>query len=257
MFTLFWSLYANASDGVVEKIWKDKADALRPVVVETAKGPVTVRRGWTFSSKEESGLLMLPYLDDKLVRQIIRNNQAARTNYSADNKIPGLFSPTHIPVASNDEAVGYEGRLGVQNAGTETIPREDIVTPSAAAPVILMDQAVGSAWLLNMLKGPKMQGPFGALDAANTKGTEIAPLHTWVGMMTTVLSLTGGISDLVRARLKADKKYDRFKTLIQDLYKGAFSEPLKGTNVSLALPTSSIPKAMRDFIPPCQNCAGH
>lgn len=52
-------------------------------------GPITVQRGWWFSSHEQWKFLELPYLDVPISKRVFINGEKVRTINSNAKKIPG------------------------------------------------------------------------------------------------------------------------------------------------------------------------
>lgn len=97
-----------------------------------------------------------------------------------------------------------------------------------------MDKSVGLAWWWNMVQGKKMQSkislcprqlpagseilinivdPYGSTESTRVDGKLVSALVTWDSKVTTVVSLLGGVGDLVRTKLKADGIYNDFITI--------------------------------------------
>lgn len=52
--------------------------------------------------------------------------------------------------------------------------------------------------------------PYGSTESARVDGKLVSALVTWDSKITTVVSMLGGVSDLVRQKMKADGIYDEF-----------------------------------------------
>jgi len=253
----FMTLFSRLSNSEVDEIWKLKRAYLEPVIYQTPKGEITIQKGHWLSSHEQWKYLILPYRDIPLAREIFVNTEIARTWYSAQNKIPGLFASVHGVVTYNS-APPYIGALGIQKLAREQVSRSDIVTPYAAFSVILAEivkkgmlagpPAIGLAWLNTMLKGPKMQSRYGSPDSVHIKGNAMAPVLTWDAKVTTVLAVVGGIYQEIAEALKQDGKYQRFYQIVEREHRLAFPD-VKGEGIPFAAPTATIPLAMPDFKP--------
>jgi hypothetical protein len=99
-------------------------------------------------------------------------------------------------------------------------------------------------------------------------GAGVSALLTWDSKVLTVVSILGGVGDLVRERLKADGVYDEFiqiaevcvvvpivpefstcsLTRWQREYSLVFGKKLKGEKTALCLPKEEVPDAgLQDF----------
>ena len=54
------------------------------------------------------------------------------------------------------------------------------------------------------------QDPYGSTESTRVDGELISALVTWDSTITTVVSLLGGVADLVRPKMNADGIYDEF-----------------------------------------------
>lgn len=55
--------------------------------------------------------------------------------------------------------------------------------------------------------------PYGSTESTRVDGKLVSALVTWDSKITTVVSLLGGVGDLVRRKLKVDGVYDDFITI--------------------------------------------
>jgi hypothetical protein len=87
-------------------------------------------------------------------------------------------------------------------------------------------------------------------------GTLISPVMTWDSKITTVLALTGGVSELVQRGLNrtpwqnGTTALNRFVSIISEVYADAFPFVV-GTDLEYALPEASIPNAAPDWEATC------
>ena len=247
LMTLFMTLYGQwQSPSDVVSVWQSKK--MEKTLYRTNEGhKITVRRGFWYSVHEMWNFLVLPYMDDPLIKQVFVNGEKARSWYSAENRIPGLFASVNEPVTGNVSG-GYVSAVGIPSLAQVPVTRQDVVTPYAAFPMIMADRKTGLTWLRTMLTGPSMMGPYGATEAASTDGSKIAPLITWDGKITTVLALLGESSDMMRDVLKKTGKYDTFISMIHREYTNTFGgEALEGETLSFRTPTAEIPMNLPDF----------
>lgn len=56
----------------------------------------------------------------------------------------------------------------------------------------------------------RLQDPYGSTESTRVDGEGVSALVTWDSKVTTVVALLGGVTDLVRDRLKADGFYKEF-----------------------------------------------
>ncbi len=247
LMALFMTLYGkwDKPEDIVS-IWHSKN--LAKAVYETQDGhKITVRKGFWYSVHEMWNFLVLPYMDDPLIKQVFMNGEKARSWYSAENNIPGLMASVNEPVSGNVSGK-YLSDVGIPQLATVAVTRQDVVSPYGAFPMIMADRGIGAAWLRTMLDGPSMVGPYGTTEAASTDGRRIAPLLTWDGKVTTVLALLGESTDMMREVLKESEKYDQFLSLVSGEYAKVFGRnSLEGTNLAFRTPTAVIPKNLPDF----------
>lgn len=247
LMVLFMSIFGQWGEpGQVEAIWQNKT--IEVVDYHTLDGrTITVRKGHWFSSHEQWNKLVLPYLDIDLIWRVFVNGEKARTWYSAEYGIPGLFASVNSPDAPYI-ADDYLSDLGVPGLGEQQVMYKNIVAPYAAFPVIIARKDVGVAWLQTMITGPRMQGPYGVTESTTVDGQYIAPLLTWDGKATTVLALIGESTDFMREALIRKGVYDKFLQLVQNEYEEAFRERvLEGEDLPFRTPTTGIPLCMPDF----------
>jgi hypothetical protein len=98
----------------------------------------------------------------------------------------------------------------------------------------------GLPWYNNMLKGNKMQGPYGSTESTLTNGSKISSCLTHDSKTTTVIGMLGGCSHLVKKTLD-QTRLDRFLFVVNREYSLAFPN-LNGLNVTFVLPNTKIPK---------------
>lgn len=69
--------------------------------------------------------------------------------------------------------VTYVSACGIKPIAFQPITCMTTVTPYGAFPVILANTTVGLAWYLQMLQGPRMQGPLGTTESVNIVRTTL------------------------------------------------------------------------------------
>jgi len=170
------------------------------------------------------------------------NCERARTVNSNLLQIAGLYASVNGVSNSSDQNVAYISATGIQQIAFEEVQRKDVITPYGSFPSILANFSVGLVWYLNMLKGPRMQGPYGSTEGVNLNGTMISPLMTWDSKITTVVSMLGGIVQLTSRVMQNDPKvWQRFNMVVNREYSLAFPH-LNGEDIPLALPTVIVPR---------------
>jgi hypothetical protein len=248
LFAFFLDLYtewSNPSDR--EFLWLVKRAKLQRAEYPSSQGPISVQRGWWFSSHEQWKYLELPYLSVPINKRVFLNGERARVWNSVEKRIPGLFASVTNVTKSNRESPGYISAIGVPEIAWQPVDYQHMVTPYGAFPVLLANESVGLAWYHNMLKGPKMQGPLGSTEGINNIGTEISPVTTWDTKITTAATLVGGITDIIEERMKIDGTYKRFYDVVNREWSRVFKQPLNGENLPYLPPNTPVPQSMTDF----------
>jgi hypothetical protein len=250
LFAVFMDLYSqwpNQTDR--DSVWVAKRAKLQSVTYTSGSGPITVQRGFWFSSHEQWKYLELPYLSASPInKRVFLNGERARTHHSSSRGIPGLYASVTDVCPPGQQPPDYISAVGVQSIAFMPILRRDLITPYGAYPVMLADLGVGLAWYHNMLNGTAMQGPLGSTESINVGGTMIAPVVTWDSKITTACAMIGGVADLVGSGLKLDGTYSRFADVINREWNLAFPS-LQGEQIPFAAPSVSLPQpgVINDF----------
>ncbi|KAG5791156.1 hypothetical protein H9Q69_009806 [Fusarium xylarioides] len=212
-------------------------------------GPITVRKGFWFSSHEIWNQLELPYHDVDIVSRLFKNDERARTCNSVVTKTPGLYASVNNSTdPKTDEIIGYISPAGIPSIASQKDQELDVITPYGVFPVVLFDKAVGLAWWRNMIVGKKMQNPYGSTESTRVDGKGVSALVTWDSKVTTVLSLMNGVVDLVRQRMKSDGIYNEFLKITEREHVRVFGNQLKGEDIEFCLPKNKVPDAgLKDF----------
>jgi len=251
LFAVFMDLYSHWPNATArDDVWIAKRAKLQRVEYSTPSGPITVQRGWWFSSHEQWKYLELPYLAASPTnRRVFMNGERARTQHSASLKVPGLYASVTDVCPPGQLPPTYISATGIQSIAFEPVLRRDVVTPYGAFPVMLADLGIGLAWYNMMLQGSSMQGPLGSTEATNVEGTMISPVVTWDSKITSVVAMLNGVSDIVQRGLIRDKTFARFASVIEREWSRVFPE-MKGEEIPLALPAASIPHTpqLGDFL---------
>lgn len=223
-----WSGYPN--NGAEEKklIWADKRKHLFAVNYTTKEGEnITVQRGFWASAHEQWKLLVLPYLDIPLVKQVFVNTERARLIHSIDHDFPGLFASSHAPsdahCLNDSDYCSPEGVGGMSQIPVEWTMGRLSVTPYAAFPSIIIDPGAGLAWYNTMLRLPHMQTTAGSVESSDLRGREVAAFLTWDAKATTVLAMLGGTGPKMRNYLERDGVLQQFNDYVGDMYTAVFA----------------------------------
>ncbi len=218
LFTWWLYFFGGLSDRDKRALWIAK----RPQLMGTEYnkhgiGPITVQKGFWFSSHEQWKVLEMPYYDIKLVKRLYTNAERARTCNSAARHIPGEYASVNNVTDSTGEIIGYISNAGIPNISNQTKQELDVITPYAVFPTLLVEgergRSVGMAWWWNMVMGKKMQNPYGSTESERVDGTAISSFVSWDSKITTVAALLGGVVDEVREKMKADGMYSEFLTV--------------------------------------------
>ena len=94
MFTWFMDLFVSwPSPEARDEPWIAKRAMLKPANLTVRDGQViTVQRGFWYSAHENWKIAFLPYDDVDIAARVFRNCERARTYYSSERKIPGMYA---------------------------------------------------------------------------------------------------------------------------------------------------------------------
>ncbi|CAI7565174.1 unnamed protein product [Penicillium glandicola] len=242
IFTFWLQFFGGLSEADKEALWEVKRAKLISVDYEMGNfGPITVQKGYWFSSHETWKVMEMPYYDIDIVRRVFKNAERVRTCNSVATKVPGMFaSINNITDPSTGDVTGYISNAGIPSISNQTVQELDVITPYSVFPTILFDKAVGLAWWRNMVVAKKMQNIYGSTESTRVDGTGVSALLTWDSKVTTVVAILGGVSDFVRQRMKAENVYDEFVDIIETEYSRVFTH-LKGEDVDFCLPQETVP----------------
>lgn len=202
-------------------LWTTKRAMLQSVEYNMhGKGPITVQKGYWFSSHEQWKLLEMPYTDVPLVRRLFANAERARTCNSRVLKIPGMYaSVNNITDPATNQIEGYISNAGIPSIAFITEQELDVITPYSVFPTLLAlgekGRSVGAAWLWNMLQGKKMQNVYGTTESERVDGEGVSSFVSWDSKITTVVALLGGVGDLVREGLREGGLYEEFLMVVE------------------------------------------
>jgi hypothetical protein len=214
MMAFFLTLFCELPQEEEMLIWRD----IQLEKVETELG--TICRPWPSHTIDGSThikfpYLFLPILDNPVARKVFLIQEKIRTNI---NKY------------------GFPSSISTPGATSYTSYDTSILAPYGAFPLILAATVTGDvtqgnyglAWLANMLRADKMQGPCGSGESFSV--TETGKLHkvsfvlTADGKMPIWLALMGGIIEETREALKKDGLYDPFIEIVRQEYQEAFGD---------------------------------
>ncbi|KAG9251090.1 putative GPI anchored protein [Emericellopsis atlantica] len=253
LVAFFFHLFGDLPQSEKDALWEVK----RPQLVKDEYhqgnvGPVTVERGYWFSGHEPWKVLELPYYDVDIIRRLYHNHERVRTCNSVVTKNPGLLaSVNNITDSETNEVLGYISPAGIPSIANQTEQYLEVVTPYASWPIIMFDRAVGLAWWHNMVSGKKMQNQYGSTESTRIDGEGVSGILTWDSKVLTVVSILGGVQDLVRDKLKQDGIYDEFIRIAEREYSMVFGDELEGEDVELCLPSVPITDAGLDDFTSC------
>ncbi|KAJ5214340.1 hypothetical protein N7449_001509 [Penicillium cf. viridicatum] len=242
IFTFWLQFFGGLSKADKQAPWEVKKSQLVSVDYEMGEfGPITVQKGFWFSSHKTWKVLQMPYYDIDLVRRVFANAERVRTCNSVATKLPGMFaSINNITDPSTGDVTGYISNAGIPSISNQTVQELDVITPYSVFPTILVNKSVGLAWWRNMVVAKKMQNIYGSIESTRVDGTGVSALLTWDSKVTTVVAILGGVTDFVRQKMKADNVYDEFVDIIEAEYSRVFTD-LKGEDVDFCLPQETVP----------------
>ncbi|KAH7420027.1 putative GPI anchored protein [Cadophora sp. MPI-SDFR-AT-0126] len=249
LFTWWLYFFGGLSQRDKNLLWQVKRPQLVSVEYNMGGiGPITVQKGFWFSSHEQWKILEMPYTDVDLVRRLFYNAERVRTCNSVVTKVPGLYASVNNstdPITG--EIIGYISAAGIPSISNQTDQELDVITPYGVFPTVFFDKAVGMAWWKNMADGKKMQNPYGSSESARIDGTATSSFVSWDSKITTVIAVLDGVGNFVRDKMKRDGIYKEFISVTQREYSAIFRN-LKGEQVKLCVPDRKIPdRGLQDY----------
>ena len=245
LMAVFMTLFSpDLSATQQQQLWANKFVNTRNYAASTG-GNLTVIEGWAFSSHEQWKFLILPYLDNKITRDLFLNGEKVRADYSNENQFRGFFASVNTPANT------YESLLGIQAVASQTGVKNTTLAPYATFPMLLADQNqqtnTGLKWLKNILAYDNMLSEYGSLESYDTSTFAITPLLTWDGKALTSLAMMGGMVDETREFMIQEGVYLEFMHLVDTQY-SIFNGEVSGIESAIAAPLyTSVP------ISPCVN----
>ncbi|PCG91800.1 Hypothetical protein PENO1_060780 [Penicillium occitanis (nom. inval.)] len=237
LFTWWLQFFGGLSDADIEALWEYKRPQLVSVDYHIGNvGPITVQKGYWFSSHETWKVLEMPYYDIDIIRRVFQNAERARTCNSVVTQVPGMFaSINNVTDPATGDVVGYISNAGIPSIANQTIQELDVITPYSVFPTVLFDKGVGMAWWRNMAIDI-----YGSTESTRRDGTGVSALLTWDSKASTVNAILGGVSGLVSQKMKAENIYNTFVERIEAEYSRVFKN-LKGEHVPFCLPQETVP----------------
>lgn len=147
---------------------------------------------------------LMPYLNSDWSRKVYEAGEKARTWNSVQQSLAGGFASCAGMAQTDAQDTGYKSDCGIQELAFESVSNTDILTPYAFAALMLASPSHGLAWYHNLLLAPRAQTCFGSLEALNRTGANIAPLSTWDTKVTTLLTMAGGLQNIIANLLGAE-----------------------------------------------------
>jgi len=241
MLILYVTLFGeDLPAGASKKIW----DGIRMKRIEHKYG--TTWQGEWGSAHESWIFLFVPLRDIPQFRDLFRIREKIRSQNAAQRKYPGFATSTHKPGED-----GYIDGAGIEGAGSQKIRNNHTYAVYGAFPILMefsdRDKAgnYGLAWLLNMLKAEKMQGPLGGGESATNDGRLVSYVKTIDGSFTNVIALCGGLEKESADMLRHYGLYKRFIKIIKNEYDEAFGEKPLREPVGFAIPANQVPTGFK------------
>ncbi|KAK2746476.1 hypothetical protein FQN57_003102 [Myotisia sp. PD_48] len=248
LFTWWLYFFGGLSKQDKASLWEAKRAKLVSVEYKQGNlGPITVQKGFWFSSHEQWKVMQMPYYDVDIVRRVFKNAERVRTCNSVVTKNPGMLASVNNSTDTNNNIMGYISAAGIPSISFLPKQELDVITPYGVYPVLMFSKEVGLAWWKNLVDAKKMQNPYGSTESARRDGTAISSFVSWDSKMTTMNALLGGSQKYVREKMKKDGIYQEFLQINQREHSRVFRN-LKGEDVEFCLPKATIPeKGLEDY----------
>ncbi|KAJ5963618.1 uncharacterized protein N7479_003494 [Penicillium vulpinum] len=109
IFTFWLQFFGGLSKADKETLWEVKKPQSVSVDYEMGGfGPITIQKGFWFSSHKTWKVMQMPYYDIDIVRRVFENAERVRTCNSVATKLPGMFpSINNITDPSTGDVTGY------------------------------------------------------------------------------------------------------------------------------------------------------
>ncbi|KAF9479545.1 hypothetical protein BDN70DRAFT_983632 [Pholiota conissans] len=199
-------------------------------------------QGFWFSAHENWVWMQLPYTDIPLLRNIYANAERARTCNSKATQNPGMFASINNSTDSNGQIIGYISNAGIPQIANQTIQELDVITPYSTMNTMIVNKTIGLAWWHNMVVAKRMQNIYGSSESTRIDGTATSAFVSWDSKVTTINGILGGVTSLVREKMKSDDVYNTFIAVAEGEYERVFGKvALKGTDAPFCLPEITVP----------------
>jgi hypothetical protein len=223
--------------GAEAAIW----NATKMKRIETEWG--TTWQGYWGSAHESWAYLFLPLREIPEFAQLFRIREIIRSQNAVSHGYPGFATSALEPAGP-----GYLDGAGIEGVNSQPIRNNQLYTLYGDFPMLLEFSSgrkpegnVAAAWLLNMLNGPKMQGPLGAGEAGTNDGRKTTYAKTIDGSLPILLAMMGGLERECAATMDELGVRDHFVKIMKGEYDETFaSEPLR-VKADFAAPTVRIP----------------
>jgi len=239
MMVLFVTLFGKGlPEDARERIWSD----ISMKRIEHKYG--TTWEAYWGSAHESWAYLFLPLRDIEGYRNLFRIREIIRCRNAVERGYPGFATSSLKPGED-----GYLDGAGIEGTGSQEIRNNHIFAIYGAFPMLLefagrdnpLEENYGLAWLLNMLKGRKMQGPLGAGEAGTNDGTAVAHFKSIDGSFPNIIALTGGLEKETGEMLRHYGVYDDFTDIMEKKYEETFGQELLREPEGFILPSVSVP----------------
>lgn len=201
---------------------------------------ITVQKGFWFSAHENWGWMQLPYTDIPFMKGLYTNMERARTCDSHAKGLPGMFASINNSTDQNGEIIGYISNAGIPEIANQTVQELDVITPYSTMNTMMVNKTVGYLWWHNMVVSKRMQNPYGSSESTRIDGTATSAFVSWDSKITTVNGILGGVTSLVRTRMRREGVYGEFIRVVTDEYKRVFTLSSRGDMQEFCLPSIGV-----------------
>lgn len=180
---------------VSEKVWD--GIPIVPVDYVTAEGKkITLIQGFRASFHELWAAAYLPMMESPLA-PFYKNYLEAQIDYAERKNLPGFLSTAYEPY-------GVYRQIGIPEAASHPVERDDVAVVYATAMGMLIDAAKSQPWLEKICRHPGILTPYGAVESVDAqKGA--GDILTADGKGMTLLAVSGGIVGPIKDYLSSHK----------------------------------------------------
>lgn len=239
MLVMYMSLFGQGlSSSEISNIWSGIT-----MRYENDHFAGTTWQGYWGSSHEEWAWMFLPLMDMPEFAELFRIRQIIRTQDAVRHGYPGFPTSTNKPGIP-----GYLDGAGIDGINLQPIRNNHVFAIYGAFPVIFQFAQGGSigagnyglVWLHNMLKGPNMQGPFGAGESSTHDGKSFSPLKTADGSHLIYLAMMGGINKEIAKMMREQGVYEEFVRIMRREYNESFAGKEVKARADFSLPQKDV-----------------